>query len=333
VTVDAAGPAQVLLGIIGMGYAGRQQCQAATSVESIRVVAAAEASPGGGKSLPADLQVYRDWRPLLKGSEVSAVSICLPHHLHAEVAIAALQAGKHVLIEKPLAMTLAEAESIVEAARAAGRMLMVEMTHRFYPPVLAAREMVLSGRLGRIYAVEDRIIDPVVPERMAPWMFRRRLAGGGVALTDGIHMIDRVAWVCGQALRFHSGIAGWTHHLGDVEDSAAMQLSLVDGTPVAILTSFPRSIAPLDDELTIYGSRGTLRVWAWRGWRFEPAGGPAEERTSYPADADHFARVRVGMAGALAEFAAAISERRPPSPTPEDALAAQRILEAFYAHL
>lgn len=320
----------VNLGIIGMGYTGRQHWQACSTLASMRVTAAAETSPSGAWAMQFEGSIYSDWHQLIEDASVDAVSVCLPHYLHAEVGTAALQAGKHVLMEKPLAANLEQARQIVEAARRAERVLMVEMTHRFYPPVQAGRELIRAGRLGHIYAVEDRIIDPVVPVRMAPWMFERRFAGGGVALTDGIHMVDRVAWVCGQPLRYHYGVAGWSHRLGDIEDTAAMQLSLADGTPVHLLTAFPRNKGTLDDELTIYGAQGTLRIWAWRGWRFEPEDGEAQEYSCYQPEDDHFAKARLGMAGALSEFAAAILEGRLADPSPQDALDAQGIIEAFY---
>jgi predicted dehydrogenase len=241
-----------------------------------------------------------------------------------------------VLIEKPLAATVAEARSIVQAARGAGRVLMVEMTHRFYPPVRAARELVQSGRLGKLFAVQDTIIDPVNPELMAPWLFQRASAGGGVALTNGIHMLDRIAWVCGQRLRFHSGLASWSQQVGDVEDTATMQLTLEDGTPVALLAAFPRTRAAVDNELTLYGTGGTLRVWSWRGWRFEPAGsellagGQPEEHAAYPPDAEHATKVQVAMMAALTEFVAAITEGRTPNPDPAEIVAAQELVEQFY---
>ena len=280
----------VSLGIIGLGYTGHQHLQAADSIPQVRVTAAAETHAASLASAPVDLKVYRDWQDLLKEADVQAISVCLPHFLHAEVALAALEAGKHILIEKPLTDTFAEAKGIVEAADATDRVVMVEMTHRFYPPVQKGREMVQSGRLGSIYAVEERIVQPVIPEDLPAWMMQREYAGGGVALTSGIHMLDRIGWVCGQDLTYHYGEARWTKLQGDVEDTALMLLSLGDGTPVSLLAAWPRSGGPMDDELTVYGTEGTLRIWAWRGWRFEPVQGAPEEYSCYPPDADPFTK-------------------------------------------
>lgn len=321
------------LGIIGMGYCGRQQLLAAASVPGIKVVALADTSPLEDLAREGKHRLYKDWRRLLEDPAVEAVSLCVPHDLHRDVALAALQAGKHVLLEKPLAARLAEAREIVAAARAGPKKMMIEMTHRFFPPVRAGRDLVRSGRLGTIYAVEDRVIERIAPERCPAWLFDLKRAGGGVAITDAIHMLDRIAWVCGQSLRFLHGTAGYTQRLGDVEDTAVMHLCLSEGAPVSLLTSFQRHApALLDDELTVYGTEGTLRIWCWRGWRFEPGEGPAEEHPGYPADMEFYARVRTGMAGALAEFASAVAEGRTPSPSPDELLPSQEVIDQFYRH-
>lgn len=312
------------VGLIGLGWAGLGQLKAAAALRSLRFVAAAEPGP---LRQPVPIPVVPDWRQLVNDPSLDAVSIALPHHLHREVACAAFRAGKHVLLEKPIGRDLREARRIVGAARRARRVLMIEMTHRFYPPVREGREWIRAGRLGRIYAVEERIIEHGAVGRLARWLTTRSQAGGGVALTNGIHMIDRIAWVCGQPLRFRDGVAGWSQRLGDIEDTAAMQLSLADGTPVQLLASWPNRLGGLDDELTVYGTKGTLRIWAWRGWRFEPSTGRAEEHKSYRCGVH--ASIS-GMRGALAEFASAIRQRRQPSPSPGEILAAHAIIEQFY---
>ena len=159
---------------------------------------------------------------------------------------------------------------------------------------------------------------------------QRDVAGGGVALTNGIHMLDRIAYVCGQPLTLVGGSAGYTQQLGDVEDTAAMQLRLADGTPAHLLASWVRGGQGTDDELTIYGTGGTLRVWAWRGWRFEPIDGCAEERACYDPKDNTFVRGRIGMAGAIREFVSAVTDERDTDPLPEEALAAQAIIDEFY---
>jgi predicted dehydrogenase len=209
---------------------------------------------------------------------------------------------------------------------------MVEMTHRFYPPLIAAREMIQSGVLGDLYAIQDRIIEPVGAQ-IPHWMKNRALAGGGVALTNGVHMLDRIAFVTDDELVFETGRAGYNTNLGDIENAAMMQLhTRQNGAPIQLLMAWPRGAAAGDNELTIYGSAATLRVWAWHGWRLEPMNGkPAREELCYATQDDLSARVRLGVCGALEEFAAAIRKNRAPRPSADESLAAQRLVEQFYA--
>jgi predicted dehydrogenase len=322
----------VRLGIIGLGRIGVQQLQCAISTPGLSIVAAAD--PCKNVSVPSEVKRYDRWEALLADPRIEAVSICTPHYLHDVMVSAALDAGKHVLVEKPLAMTAARGRGFIEIARKAGRVLMVELTHRFYLAFREALDQVRAGRLGKIYAVEDRIVEPA-SEQIQPWLQRRAAAGGGVALTNGIHMLDRIAAITGQSLQFHSGAAGYDARLGDIEDTAAMFLTLESGAPVQFLAAWPRGDGKTDDELTVYGDKGTLRVWAWRGWRFEPIGRgeSPHEQLSYPSHADAESIVRMGIKGALAEFTAAIAGHREPDPAPVAAVIAQELVEAFYGHV
>ncbi|MEW6749373.1 MAG: Gfo/Idh/MocA family oxidoreductase [Candidatus Latescibacterota bacterium] len=329
----------IRLGIIGMGYTGQQHLWVTQKLQGMQAVVATDADPARLRDLPAGVRPVPDWRRVVEDPEVDAVTLCLPHAAHAEVGLAALECGKHLLIEKPLAVDLTQAEALAAAARASGRVVMVEMTHRFYPPVRAGKALVESGRLGRVYAVEDCIVQRVEPGGLPAWMFDRAQAGGGVAMTNGVHMLDRMAWISGQPLRFLSGRAGWTHGLGDVEDTAAMLLELADGTPAAFLAAWPLVRRQTDpardtaDELTVYGTGGTLRIWSWRGWSFDAVDGQREEHDGYPEGTPRPERPRLGMAGALREFAAAIQQGRPAAPGADEILKVQRLLDQFYRYV
>lgn len=325
----------VAVGIIGMGYAGFRHLSAVRSVAGVRVTAVADSVAIDAAKVGEGVTIHRDWERMLdprKSPSINAVIICSPHHLHAPMVERALQAGVHVLLEKPLAATIEDARRIAELSQRCGQRVMMGMTHRFYPPMREARELVRSGRLGKIVAVEDRIVEPISP-RVTGWLLTRAMAGGGVALTNGIHMLDRLAWLTGQELTFHSGAAGWTQGLGDIEDTATMQLTLADGTPVTLLASWIKREGELDDELTVYGTGGTLRVWSWRGWQFEPAGLPVERHEPYRSADDFSERVRIGMKAQMDCFASVIGGEATDCPSPSQVLARQEIINQFYQSL
>src|SRR3954468_20788230 len=149
--------------------------------------------------------VETDWRRVLDRDDVDLVDVCTPGDTHAEIAIAALEAGKHVLCEKPLANTVAEAEAMAEAAaRAAtqGVRSMVGFTYRRVPAIGLARRLVADGRLGTIRHVraqylQDWIADPAAP---MSWRLEKDKDGSGALGDIGAHIVDLTQYITGQQL-------------------------------------------------------------------------------------------------------------------------------------
>ncbi|MCA1218112.1 Gfo/Idh/MocA family protein [Streptomyces sp. 8L] len=146
-----------------------------------------------------------DWRALIARDDVQLVDVCTPGASHAEIAIAALEAGKHVLCEKPLANSVAEAEEMTRAARAArarGQVAMVGFNYRRVPAVAYARTLVEQGRLGtlrhvRVTYLQDWLVDPAFP---LTWRLRREDAGSGALGDLGAHIVDLVQYLTGEPI-------------------------------------------------------------------------------------------------------------------------------------
>ena len=146
-----------------------------------------------------------DWRELIERPDIDVVDVCTPGDSHAEIAIAALEAGKHVLCEKPLGNTLAEAETMTAAAEAAaqrGVRSMVAFNYRRLPALSLAQQMIASGRLGRVRHIrakylQDWIVDPEFP---LAWRLQKDKAGSGALGDIGAHIIDLAQFVTGQLL-------------------------------------------------------------------------------------------------------------------------------------
>ncbi|HEX2036077.1 MAG TPA: Gfo/Idh/MocA family oxidoreductase [Chloroflexota bacterium] len=202
------------VGIIGTGRVAANHANACRAVEEVALRAVADvdqgrlqeflarfASPGtgtgDGPGAPA-VAGYADYAELLQRPDVDLVLVTLPHWLHAEATIRALEAGKHVLIEKPMAMTLEECDRMIQAAARAGRRLAVGLTHHFHAIPPLAKELLDSGRFGRIawgtevmYATRRLGANP-------PWFYDRSL-GGGQLLGNGVHFVDRLCWTIGSS--------------------------------------------------------------------------------------------------------------------------------------
>jgi predicted dehydrogenase len=157
--------------------------------------------------------VETDWRKLIARDDVDLVDICTPGDTHAEIAIAALEAGKHVLCEKPLANSVAEAEAMAEAARKArarGVRAMVAFNYRRVPALAHARNLVASGALGEIRHVRSAYLQDWLSDPRAPmtWRLRRESAGSGALGDLGAHIVDAAQFVTGDVI---TGVSALTN--------------------------------------------------------------------------------------------------------------------------
>ncbi|MEZ0075506.1 Gfo/Idh/MocA family protein [Planotetraspora sp. GP83] len=203
------------VGLVGYAFMGRVHSQAWRNVAAffdlpVKPSMAVLSGRSGDRAAAAAAQlgwasVETDWTKLVDREEVAIVDICTPGDSHAEIAIAALAAGKHVLCEKPLANSVAEAEAMAAAARAAaarGVRSMVGFNYRRVPAVALARRLVAEGRVGEIRHVraqylQDWIIDPEFP---LVWRLRKERAGSGALGDIGAHIVDTAQFVTGQSL-------------------------------------------------------------------------------------------------------------------------------------
>ncbi|MGW4247432.1 Gfo/Idh/MocA family protein, partial [Nocardia sp. NPDC004722] len=203
------------IGMVGYAFMGVAHSQAWRNVTSYfapelrpRLVALAGRNVAAASAVADRFgweTVESDWRALIERADVDVIDICTPGDTHAEIAIAALEAGKHVLCEKPLANTVAEAEAMAEAAQSArqsGIRSMVGFTYRRVPAIVLARKLVEQGRIGKIRHVraqylQDWAVDPTVP---LSWRMQRERAGSGALGDIGAHIVDLTHYLTGELL-------------------------------------------------------------------------------------------------------------------------------------
>lgn len=183
-----------------------------------------------------DTAAYTDVEELLRDPAVDAVAILLPNHLHAEAAIQALQAGKAVLVEKPMATTLADCDRMIATASRVGGLLMVGLTSRSCSSYRAARARLQAGEFGALNFIAEYCNYRLAPGwYIRPWLKRAETLGGGMFLQMGIHNLDRAVWLAGSepawahaVIRDRSGV--WA------DDTGLATLGLSDGTLVQFQT-------------------------------------------------------------------------------------------------
>ena len=196
---------KIAAGIIGTGFIGPAHVEAGRRLGNIEFVALAEATPDLARST-ADLlcitKSYGDYRDLLADPEVQVVHNCTPNHLHYQVNKDILAAGKHVISEKPLAMTSEESRELVDLAKKSGLIHAVDFNYRYYPLIQHARQMVLTGEVGDIFTLHGSYLqDWLYLETDWNWRLQPELSGESRAVADvGSHWCDLLQFITGEKI-------------------------------------------------------------------------------------------------------------------------------------
>lgn len=218
------------IGIIGAGFFGAIHARAIAAVPGARVAAVCRQDIDAAQAFAREHggNAHAHWQALLDDPAVDTVLIATPHHLHAEMAIAAARAGKHILLEKPMAPTVAECDAINAAVDQAGIHLMVGHVLHFALPCLAAREIIAGGGIGRPVLGSSWLIKLWMEANRQPWHLSPK-TGGGMLLTAGIHALDRLVWLMDGPVASVSAMAGTHFHDQEADDTALMLLRFADG--------------------------------------------------------------------------------------------------------
>ena len=248
------------VGIIGAGAFGAQHATAIAALDGVHLMAASRTNkPALAEfSQRFGCQGYTDYHDLLANPKIDAVVIATPHHLHTHIVEDAAQAGKHILLEKPMAPTLAECDRIVEVTRLAGIKLMVGHTGHFIPALRVAKNMLDSGEMGDVvYGVSTKSKQWMNPDRRE-WHLDRA-QGGGMWMTIGVHALDQLTWLMGAPVERVSAEMQTRFHDQQADDTGVAFLRYANGaTGTAVAIGFQTGVFTFVTELTC--TRGMLRI-------------------------------------------------------------------------
>jgi myo-inositol 2-dehydrogenase/D-chiro-inositol 1-dehydrogenase len=330
------GPVRV--GIIGSQF--QADCHAA-SIRMIEgdmtVVAVASPTAGNAQALAERYKiarVYTDYRQLIADPEVEAVTITSPNALHCEMAVAIARAGKHVICEKPLCVTLAEADLMIEACQNHGVLLLYAEELFFAPKYVKAKEMADLGAFGKVHLVKqsEKHFGP-----HSEWFWDMKRAGGGALLDLGCHGIAFAYWFLGRPkiLSLYSHLGTYVH--GDktqADDEAVTTIEFEGGAYGLIENSWARR-GGMDDRVEIYGEGGltianlhmgnALPTYSEYGVGYAVEKAPTTTGWTYPVFEELW---NYGFPQEMRHFARAIRGLEAPQATGEDG---KVVLEAVYA--
>ncbi len=274
-------------GLIGCGDIARKRvAPALRDLDSCELVAVARRRPELADSFAREFGArkhFQSWRELLTDREVDAVYLATPVYLHAEQAVAAAEAGKHVLCEKPMAMNVAECDRIIAAARAHQVKLGVAYYRYFYRIVIRARELIQSGEIGSPVIAQVNAFEYFNPDADDPraWLLKRAQSGGGPMFDFGCHRIEVLTHLLGPITKVKAQTANVIFDR-EVEDTAVAAFRFAGGA-AAVLT-VTHAAAEAQDTLDIFGTSGSIHIPKLNGGELRVIANGDERREDLPLE-------------------------------------------------
>jgi predicted dehydrogenase len=323
----------VRLGVIGCGLIGKRRAAVAAADADSALVCVADANIAVAQATGSELGVPSvvAWQEVIARDDVDAVVVATPNGFLAEIAIAALESGKHVLLEKPMGRNVAEARGIADAALRTGRRVKVGFNHRYHPAIAAARAVLAAGTIGPVINIRAVYGHGGRPGYENEWRGNLELAGGGEATDQGVHIFDLIHWFAGLPIEACATLQCAVWPIAPLEDNAFGLFRFPSDAVASFHTSWTQWKNRFSFE--VFGSNGSVAIEGLgKSYGIErlittvrkPEGGVPDvtEQTFTGADTSWEAEWR--------EFCGAITSGAPYMGTPADGVAAMVMLDAVY---
>ena len=287
--------------ILGTGRIGGNYINVVRAADDASVLVVAEPREEQVADLKTehpDIEFVAGYQDILDRDDIDIVVGTLPHWLHHQAAIDCVNAGKHVYLEKPMALNVRECDEMLAAAKANGKLLMTAHTQRYYGENVKMKEIIDSGDLGEVVMANAMWVKPLEPQKRPPWMLVGA-QGGGMGQMDGTHLIDRLIWLLGDDIYSVSGItSNYTHPDLDADDSGMHFLRWKSGKTATITRmGFVHGITEYGADYFFtkgqakhrraYGRKGVTGVWVEKDNEWESV--PFDEIDSLKVQFNDFA--------------------------------------------
>ena len=339
---------KVRIGIIGCGAIGSVHADAFAKVADAEVVALCDVIPDKLQAKAERHHVgktYDDYHKLLADPEIDAVSVCMPNHMHAPIAIDAFKAGKHVFLEKPMSLNAELGKSILAARDAAGKKLQMGMVWRQTPEATVVKEAVDKGRLGEIYQMRVKMIRRRGIPGLGGWFTTKAMSGGGGLIDLAVHFLDLAMWISsnweptrvsaktyskfGTPIRDYHYVSMWAgppkyDGVFDVDDYAAGLVRFGGKATLSFEVAWACNAEP-ESYIELLGTKGGVKVGTKDGTvlRTEMDGRLADVELFYDKTPDRFV-------AEMEKFVAAVQGRGEVAATGEEGVVTMKLLDAIY---
>lgn len=249
---------KVRVGVIGSGFIGNIHVDGLQHVPEAEIVAVASKTPGKARAFADERGIpdaYEDYRDILARDDIDAVTVAVPNYLHEEIVVAAAQAGKHIMCEKPFARTIQEAERMLAAVNEAGVKLVYGEMLCFAPKYVRAKRLVDEGALGKVFRIKQ---SEEHDGPHSPWFWDVNLSGGGVLLDMGCHSIEFARWILDrpQVKSVQATLGRFVHHDKTEGEDHSVVVVTFENDCIAIAENSWGKTGGITDRCELYGTHG-----------------------------------------------------------------------------
>ncbi len=252
----------VNFGIVGCGKIGVRHINFLKEMGGVRVLAVADTVENKAKeaAMSCNARVYYNYQDLLNHPDIDVVNICTPSGMHAQMSIDALNAGKHVICEKPMCLNVADADRMIEAAKKSKKHLFIVKQNRHNAPIKILQDAISKGMFGKIYAINSNVLWNRRPEyyQEADWRGTKALDGGALA-TLASHFLDIVQLIGGPVKSVFAKTDKFVHDI-ETEDTGAVILKFNSGATGTIFYTSCAYNKNLEGSITILGTKGSAKI-------------------------------------------------------------------------
>ena len=324
---------------LGIGRAHMDAAAASERAELVAVCDLVESKLEAAKRKYPDVRTYTDFDEMIKSPDIDIVSICLPSAMHADFAVRAMEAGKHVLIEKPIDITVERAMKIEEARVRLGLTVGVVHQNRYNVPMDSIKNAVDSGRLGRLmlgsFAVKWYREQSYYEGN---WHGTWEMDGGGSLMNQAVHTVDLMQWLMGEPESVSSVMGIYNHDI-ETEDLTVSTLKFGSGA-VASFISTTCAYPGISTDIQLYGTGGTIEADAdiLKTWKLADSDDEEEEEEEMLARygggngraEKNDPSIITGHRAVVEDMISAVLDGHDPRITPAEAMKSVRIVEAIY---
>ncbi|MFA5864079.1 MAG: Gfo/Idh/MocA family oxidoreductase [Phycisphaerae bacterium] len=311
------------IGLIGTGTIAYSHALAINKLEGLTLAAVSDIDEAKGKHFATEVKCgafFTDYRDMLKNADLDVVGVCLPHYLHAPVGLAVLESGRHLLMEKPMANTVAECDALMAKAQAKGLKILVGHTHQYNASLRIARTLLDNGEIGRLTMIIDTIYAYYNWEKRAPWLLDPVKGGGGPLMNTGPHQIDHLLYLTqSKPVRVDACVQQNREGMA-VESDLSAHIQFENGVTATLILCQGYTPKTAEISVRLIGTKGMMEIGPWGNVQLAQ-GNQTREIVCEQVD---------GLEMEWKEFIAAIKENRNPITDGDYGKRVVALIEAIY---